>query len=758
MPKASCFTPLVLALATSVACAASLSKRQPVDFFADVPSRNLQGLAARSDGRLVPGPAVGATKARFGTELLWSVVPAGNELLIGTGPDGHILQINPNVRGEFTPKVLADLPETHVFALARLANGDVLAGTSPQGTLVLLRNAKVLARVALPVDSIFDLAVIRDDQGGNVVLAATGNPGRIYRVDLKAFAVGGDMPEKIESAEALGARGITLFGEIRDRNIRRLLPLPDGRVIAGSAPRGNVYEFTAAGGPPRMLSENRNAEVTDLLAWDGGFFAALTFAAQPAETRVVRPQRPPTRAEDGSGQLGEAEPPPPAPPPPPVDPIRSERFTGRSQLLWFQDGGFPEVAAARNGVAFYRLQRHENLLLIAGGEQGELLGYDPTTQRSLTFAGATPAQLNGIVPAATIPGAYYAIGNNPTGLSLINFPGVSVRSAESRRIDLGVPAAVGAMRFGSGNRIDPARLSVELRTSYGSDESEGWTDWQRAVATDEGWRVPELRGRYVQARLKAETFDFEIDRAELHYLPQNRRPTLQEFRVLAPNYALIPSPESPPSLSTTLGQLMQPPREDDRRRTPLPSSQVVPQTGTQVVLWTVNDAESDNLLSSFSIRRVGAEAWTDLIVDTRNSYHQFDVSHLPEGVYQTRLVVTETEPRPAADRLSVTFSTDDLLIDRTPPEMLEAVVTRDAGNLVVTVRARDALSLMAGVEFTLNNGHKGTVEHPADGILDGREETFRIEINPVQAAGATAIELVVYDALGNSTARRLKVP
>lgn len=757
MAKASCFAPLVLALATSVACATPLSKRQPVDFFADVPSRNLQGLAARSDGRLVPGPAVGATKARFGAELLWSVVPAGNELLIGTGPDGHILQVNPNVRGEFTPTVLTDLPETHVFALARLANGDLIAGTSPQGTLVLLRGGKVMARVALPVDSIFDLSVVRDDQGGTVALAATGNPGRIYRVDLKAFVVGGDVPEKIESVEALGARGITLFGEIRDRNIRRLLPLADGRVIAGSAPRGNVYEFSAAGGAPRMLSENRNAEVTDLLIWDGGFFAALTFAAQPAETRVVRPQRP-TRPEDGSGQPGEAEPPPPAPPPPPVDPIRTERFTGRSQLLWFQDGGFPEVAAARNGVAFYRLQRHQNLLLIAGGEQGELLGYHPTTQRSLTFAGATPAQLNGIVPAAAIPGAYYAIGNNPTGLSLINFPGVSMRSAESRRIDLGVPAAVGALRFGSGNRIDAERLSVELRTSFGSDESEGWTDWQRAVATDEGWRVPDLRGRYVQARLRAETFDFEIDRAELHYLPQNRRPSLQEFRVLAPNYALIPSPESPPSLSTTLGQLMQPPREDERRRTPAPSSQVVPQTGTQVVLWTVTDAEGDNLLSSFSIRPVGALAWTDLIVKTRNSFHQFDVSHLAEGVYQTRLVVTETEPRPVADRLSAIISTDDLLIDRTPPEMLEAGVTSDASNLVVTVRARDAFSLLAGVEFALNNGHKGTVEHPLDGILDGREETFLIEISAAQAAGATTIELVVYDALGNSTARRLKVP
>ncbi len=747
-----------LVLAPATALAAPLSRTQPVDFFADVPSRNLQGITARSDGRLLPGPTVGPVNVRFGSELLWSMTTDGARLLIGTGPEGRILRINPDTRGEITPEVLLDLPETHVFALARLPNGDVLAGTSPQGTLVLSREGQVIARAALPVDSIFALSVIEDDPSAPVALIATGNPGRIYQAAIPVFANSGDSFDKLTEAAALKARGISLLGEIRDQNISRLLRLSDGRIIAGSSPRGNLYEFSAKGGSPRILAEHRNAEVTDLLAWDGGFFAALTFGGQSVEARAANRAPAGAARTDETSAREETE---NAAPPPviPVEPVRVERFAGRGQLLWLPNGGFPETVASRNGAAFYRLQRHEGIVLISGGEQGDLFGYDPERRRSLTFPAAGSAQINGLLPAARIPGAYHAIGNNPASLSLVNFPAGSARRVESRRLDLGVPAEIGALRLGAGTAIAEDRLTVELRASYGSDEAEGWSDWQHAVPADGGWRVNGLRGRYVQARLSPATARFEIDRATLHYLPQNRRPSLQEFRVLPPNHTLIPAMESPPAFSTTLAQLLQSQsRSDERRPSSLLSSQVVPQTGAQVVVWTLNDPDGDDYLSTFSIRRAGTEAWTDLIVNTADSYLQFDTAHLPEGLYQTRLIVTETEPRPLPDRLSSTFATEDLLIDRTPPEFLDVAVGRENGRLVVSVRAKDALSLLGGLEVSLNNGFKALLEHPVDGILDGREETFRLSITAAQADGATSLEVISYDALGNGSSRRVSIP
>lgn len=731
-----------------------LSKSRRIDFYRDTTSRDLHGIATRSDGRLLNGPTVGSVDAHLDGELLWTLANDGNDLLIGTGPDGKILSLTPQADGKFASRVAIDLPESHVFAVLRLPDGDLLAGTSPQGAIVLAHHGKVIARVALPVDSVLDFCVpTGDSPAGHSVLVATGNPGRIYRVDLAKLAVAGDHPDKVATESALAAKGITVWGTVRDDNLRRLISLPDGRVIAGSAPKGNVYEFPAQGGEPRVLDENRRAEVTDLLPWSGGFYAAMTFTSELGESRVKHQSE--TKADDDKTAKPETD----------TatlvlnEPATPRRFSGRSQLVWFPDGGFPEVVAARSNTAFYRLQAHAGQILITGGEEGELLGYDPVSRRSLTYAGAVPAQVNGIVPAAGRPDAFYAIGNNPTALVLIDFARSSSTWVETRRIDLGTPALIGALRFTRLSDFPPDQLSVEMRASFGSDELEGWSPWQPAALDEGGWKVAGLRGRYVQFRLTPKNPPFEFSSAEIYYLPQNRRPQLVDFRVLAPNFAIIPAAERSESATSTLSQVLQSAGKDDTKdRSNFLSSQVVPQTGTQVVFWTVTDPDGDNVVTTFSLRHDGDSKWTDMVVDTTDSYAQFEISHLPEGLYHTRLIARETSPRPVADRLSTTFETDDFLVDRTPPRILDASVAKEGDQLRVSVHAKDALSLLAGVEVNLNNGFKTSAEQPVDGILDSREETFHVDMPLAATSGSTAMEVIVYDNLGNSSAQRLALP
>ncbi len=735
------------------AWAEPLSKTQAIDFYADVPSRNLQGVAARSDGRLLPGPQLTELTGLTESGLLWNVTPDGDGFLVGTGPDGKVLRIRPDGAAAVTTVVIADLTETHVFATLRLPDGSVLAGTSPQGTLVLIRDGQVVARTALPVDSVLDLVIETTKPDGATVLVGTGNPGRIYRVAIKALAAAGDQSAKVTDNATLAARGIEMVGEIRDRNVRRLLRMADGRLIVGSAPKGNVYEIPASGGTPRILAENRNAEVCDLLPWPGGFYAAVTFGTGTGDVRVVNRQKAAKTDEAGSA----ADKPNDATASILFDePARPERFAGRSQLVWFPDGGFPEVVVARNNIAIYRLARHGGIVVIAGGEQGELLGYDPALQRSLTFGGVPSAQLNGIVPLPGATDAYLTIANNPAAVHRLDFAAVGPRSAETRRIDLGAPATLGLLRFGSGTRLsEGAMIEVALRTSFGSDEAEGWTPWLPAVPDDGGWRVPGLRGRHVQVRITGGADDFALDRATLHFLRQNRRPQLQEFRLIGPNAGLIPAAPPPAAPTTTLGQVIQPERDDAKRRNPLLASQVVPVPGAQIAFWNVVDADEDNLAATFSLRLRGTESWTDVVVASPESFLQFDTTHLAEGTYETRLVVTETAPRPVEERLSATFETDDLLIDRSAPEIVDTKLERGAARLRVAVSARDAHSLLAAAEFALNNGTRVSVEQPEDGILDGRSETFVLDLPLDRAAGATSLEIVVYDALGNSSARRL---
>jgi hypothetical protein len=624
------------------------------------------------------------------------------------------------------------------------------------------------------VDSIFDL-VLAD--GGRAALVATGNPGRIYKVDLARFASAGVSAERTADTEALLGRGISLFGEVTDRNLRRVALLSDGRVVAGSAPKGNVYLFAPDGGAPYIAEENHDAEVTDLLADPkGGYYAAIVFSGGEIHPVQATIQLAPA-AEGQVAILGAGPTPNPGPTPTPAPgntgqkprentlevlnaaaPL--ERFPGRSTVAWFSPDGFPETLTSRNGVAFYRMSLMGDILLISGGELGEISGFDLRNRYSLTFPGSASEQVNALEPVPGSPGRFFAIRNNAPGFSLIDFNAASPRTAETRRVDLGSPARLGALRFNRIRDLDPAQLSVSVRTTNGSGEPEGWSPWI-AMADADGWRATAPAGRYAELKLSLPASSpptLEIDRASLYYLTQNHRPQLQDFRMLSPNFAIVVPPEMPAPVVTTVGQLLQAgDRDSDRHKTGFLGSQIVASPGTRAAFWTVTDQDGDNLVYTFSIRRDGDPAWTDIAVDSRDSYVQFDTLHLQEGTWFTRLVAKEAAPRPEADRLSVTFETDDLVVDHTPPVIEEASVRREPGKLIVTIRGRDALSLLDSAEFTFNNGAHEIVEQPADGILDGREETFVLELPLARVAGATSVEVTLYDSAGNGATRRLSL-
>jgi hypothetical protein len=763
---------IALALASACALAADpLSKKAEVDFYRDVQNRDLHGLATRSDGRLVAGPVLTDLKGTPAGDLLWCLEPApGGKWIVGSGPGGRILEAKADLAaGTASTREIVRLGEVQVYALKALGDGEILAGTSPGGGLYLIRGGKVVARTALPADSIFDLVLSAD---GKVALAATGNPGKIYRVDLPKFEAAGVLAGTGLDTATLAKRGVTLFGEVSDRNVRRIARLADGRIAAGSTPKGNIYIFGPDGGSAFIADENRDAEVTDLLPdASGGYYAAIVYSGgeiHPVQgiTQIL----PAAEAVPSVG--GTPNPGNPAPTPSPnagsarpkdnsADILNSasqvERFAGRSTLKWFSPEGFPEVLASRSGMAFYRICRQGDLLVISGGEQGEMTGFDLVSRLTLNFQGSASSQVNALEPIPGSPGRYLAIRNNAPGFAVLDFTSALERTAETKRVDLGATARLGALRFNRERDVDPAQLSLSIRTTNAANETDGWSPWV-PMADYDGWRAQVPAGRYAEIRVSlaagsAQTL--QLDKASLFFLTQNHRPQLQDFRMLTPNFAIVVPPEMPPPVTTTVGQLLQSSDRDSGRRTGFLSSQIFSSPGTRVAFWTVNDADGDNLLYTFSIRHDGDPDWTDVAVDSKESFVQFDTLHLKEGTWFTRLVAREDAPRPAAERLSVTFETDDMIVDHTPPAIEEATARREAGKVVVTIRGRDALSILDSAEFTFNNGFHDVVEQPADGILDGMEETFVLDVPADKVAGATSVEVTLYDSAGNGATRRL---
>ncbi len=735
-----------------------LTKQLDLDFGRDVASRNLKGLAARSDGRLLPGPVFTDLNGPKIGDILWTLKPAGaNRFVVGTGPDGKVQEVTFNPKdNSYTVREIADVAETQAIALLPLPDGGLLIGTSPTAALYLAKDGKIVTRVPVPADSVFDLLALPDGS----VLAATGNPGKIYRIDLKKFAAAGVVEGKAAGDAQLADRGLTLFGEIRDRNVRRLARLTDGRIIAGSAPKGNIYAFAVPAAPvakgssepvaPLFLQENRDGEVVDLLPMpDGSFYAGIVFSAGDI-FRLAKPSDTKDDTKDASKDVFKDREPKPT-------------FSGRSTVIRFPADGFPENVFGKAGISLYRLARHGDWLLLTAGEQGDAFGYDPAARRSLTFAGSASAQLTDLAPLGE--GRYLMLRNNAPGLALMTFSDAPVRELESKRLDLGQPSELGAIRFPRARGIDLGALKLEASTNYGSDELEGWSPWTELKQHDGAFSAPGLRGRYIRYRLRVpgSATDFQIDKAAQYYLPQNRRPNLTDFRVFAPNQGLVPASEPAVNVVSTVGQLLFPGSRDgkddnpDKRKAAFLNSQVVPQPGTQIVYWTVGDPDGDVLAYTFSLRPEGSDTWTDLAVRSSDNYVQFETGGMAEGLYQTRLVVAEQAPRPAAQRLTYTFETDSILVDHTPPVIVASDIKRANGNLVVTVSGRDALSLLEGIEVVLNNGTHEVMLHPVDGLLDSREETFTLEFPDAKASAATSAEILLYDQAGNASSTRLPV-
>ena len=723
-----------------------LTKQLDLDFGRDVASRNLKGLATRSDGRLLPGPVfTDLTGPKVG-DILWTLKPAGpNRFVVGTGPDGKVQEVTLNPKDNtYTVREVANVAETHAISLLPLADGGLLIGTSPTGALYQVKDGKIITRVPLPADSVFDLLALPD----GTVLAATGNPGKIYRVDLKKFAGAGVIEGKVDSDTLLADRGVTLFGEIRDRNVRRLARLIDGRIVAGSAPKGNVYSFPATGGAPLFLQENRDGEVVDLLPMpDGSFYAGIVFSAGDI-FRLAKPGDAKDDAKDGPKDIFKDRDPKPG-------------FSGRSSVVRFPADGFPENAVVKSGISLYRLARHGDWLLLTAGEQGDAFGYDPVARRSLTFAGSSSAQLSDLTPLGG--GRYLMLRNNAPGLALMSFADTPVRELETKRLDLGQSSELGAIRFPRVRGVDLGAIKLEASTNYGGDELEGWSPWIELKQSDGAFSAAGLRGRYIRYRLHVpgNAADFLIDKAAQYYLPQNRRPNLSDFRIFPRGQGLVPASEPPINVVTTVSQLLFPGGRDakddspEKRKGSFLNSQVIPQPGTQIVYWAVNDPDGDVLSYTFSIRPEGSETWTDLTVRSTDSYVQFETGGLAEGLYQTRLVVSEMPPRPAAQRLTHTFETESLLVDHTPPVITATEIKRSNGRLLVTVSGRDALSLLEGIEVVLNNGTHDIMLHPVDGLLDSREETFVMEFPDAKTAGATSAEIILYDQADNASSIRL---
>jgi hypothetical protein len=177
----------------------------------------------------------------------------------------------------------------------------------------------------------------------------------------------------------------------------------------------------------------------------------------------------------------------------------------------------------------------------------------------------------------------------------------------------------------------------------------------------------------------------------------------------------------------------------------------------RTIAWKAADPNEDGLFFDLYYRGLDEAEWKELKKDIRDeASYVWDTSRVPDGYYLLRLVARDGVLGAGSDALADEKVSRPLLVDNRGPAVAElSAGRRTDGSYELSGVTRDDLSAIAGIEVSHNSGDWQPVQ-PADGILDSPAEgfTFRTE---VLKPGEHVFVFAAKDARGNTGSGKVVV-
>ncbi|MBI4567106.1 MAG: hypothetical protein HY719_01770 [Planctomycetes bacterium] len=724
--------------------------------FADFVQGTAESVVLTSDGRVRPGRQT--TRVDAGGETVWStaISPSGT-LYVGTGNEGRILRLVAKKAGEGAkaadddsgkdtpagaekesgkPKESdageesgkepdreksadAEKPAAGAAGGGKGKSGRAADGSAPTQTLEVVYDSPEV----VVTDLLFDAA-------GNLYAATIPN-GRVYRIDpegavhdvaklsdpnvwaialssdgKKLFAATGPKGALYEIALPGGAAKQVYATEEKQTNFVCLARDDENNLFFGSSADGRVYRRDPKG-KVSVLAELAKPEVRAIAVRAGVVYAAANAATSGApDTYAIRAAGPGKIAPPGEAGR------PPAPPTGFSAMLARISYEGRIlELLEQKDNYYTDVALSRRGV--YAATGMKGLVYEVYDDQKYAVIHDSKDERVLSLL--------------TREGSLAAFGTGEKGS--LHLVGGAAKKAEfiSRAFDTKFPSSWGALTVNARALERSASPAFNLQTRGGNvaKPDATWSEWADALAFPGGAApahgvVKSPRGRFVQYKVTFEPGGLaEVKEVSLFYRPDNQAPHLDEMKV-----------ENVSWLTRRLG-----------RETHTPKKKVT---------WKATDADGDRLAARVFVRQRGRETWIDLTqkpgpILTGTTF-EWDTISIPDGVYELRLEVSDELDNARPNALAHSLTTDPFVVDNNPPDVVDLKVS-PAGEM--TGAARDTASVITLMEHAVDQGEWRAFDS-RDGVLDSREETFRVTL-PVSAPGDHVVAVRVTDGDGNQT-------
>jgi hypothetical protein len=554
-------------------------------------------------------------------------------------------------------------------------DGSIYAASTPRGAVFRVLPDGRAERFGL-VEARYIWALV--DDGAGRVLAATGDPATLVRLD--------------GSGEAR-----VLFRAEAESHLTCLLPLGGGEVLAGSDGRGRVYRVDPSG-DAAVLFDSPHREIADLTVGEDGTIWAVAVAHRPLVTerprvRVRVPELPPGMAA-GEGAVssgsagrtslwGEIE---------GLGGAASEPEVARGGLLRFPpDGGVAEevwssaeetptaVALARDGSVVVGTAHPARLYRVPANGPAERLA--DLAEGAVSSLSRDPR--GGLVVATGQPGVLYRVLT------------VTADRGEYRSLPLdgGAGARWGSLRW-DGEVPPGARLDLAVRSGESLPPGPGWSGWMpvSAVPGDAPLAVPP--GRFLQVRAI-------FTRGE-----EDRSPVLRDL-----DLRLRPANRSP--RLDSVGLELEAPRAEGAGDPP-----------RWLARWTGADPDRDPLHVTLELGASAEGPWELLASGRLEPPVPVALAGRPAGSYRLRVTLDDRPANLPGEGRRVSLAGGPVRYHPDPPTLGELRLERLAdGGWRASAEADAGGDCLVAAWASGDGGESWWPAGAADGVLDGPRDT-----------------------------------
>lgn len=718
---------IICLIGTAYLFPVEVKKKEAVDFAAFQKGK-FSGTSLDNKGMLFLGPRI-KTYSGPGKEYYLGLGIAGNgDIYVGTGHQGAIYKVGlPSVAtpvansekaeksGEDNVKEISRFDELDVYALLVRRNGDILAGTSPDGKLYKVdknqpqeksekseksekngKSEKNVTEFFNPDEKyIWD---IKEDKAGNIILA-TGNPGGVYRVSKDGSG------DKIFNSE--------------DTHIISLYISKAGTILAGSGDQGILYEIDNT--KARVLFDSPFEEIRGICQdKDGNIY----FSA----SRDIKKQNILDNAELDTfldkGKKKEQE--------------EEEIPLEKSILYCLRPDGVVETTWASRTEYIYSVcyDQKENSVLIGTGNSGRVYRVQKDGSFSIIFESES-AQ---VFKIEALDRGFIILTNNTAGVIGIEDTLNSRGEYFSEIYDLSIQSRLGKIYWDAENPAGTT-VSLSIRTGNSNVPDNTWSKWSAPFIDRENSPVAAIGVRYFQVKAILNTTNPSIsprlNNYRIYYVQANLRPQLKKIDIKKPGKT--PTFQVMATGGTGDAGSMAAASAANRRE---------PADHYLILGWQADDPNKDKLKYNLYLKKTTASDWLLFKEDITTSRITLNTRLYEDGEYRLKVNADDSLANPPDMVETASLISSPFLVDSTAPELTNFSITSAQGRRVVFT-VTDKTSLVAGVYYSYD-GELWFPVFPVDMIADSKSENYDFKLKVMNNEKNKSIFIKVTDEYDNS--------